>query len=268
MRYFDAKNNRLIHIRESATPDYWERQWSRDPLVRDQIKNVRSTFVTRVTKWYLKPEDGPILEGGCGRAHHVAALANWGYAVIGVDNAGGTVAALRELVPELDIRLGDVLRLEFPDDYFAGYWSIGVIEHFWEGFQAIAREMARVVMPGGYLFLTVPTMSPLRKVKAALGMYPSWSGAPQSPPDFYQFVLDPKQVQRSMVDHGFTLTRSLPLDGIKGLRDEIPLFRPALIWLTRKQRESKLVRWGNFVMTNSLSWLTGHVTLMVFELVL
>jgi hypothetical protein len=76
VRYFDDDNNRLIYLQEAATAEFWDRQWQQDPLIRDQIRNVRSTFVSRVTRWFLKPEDGPILEGGCGRAHHVAALTN------------------------------------------------------------------------------------------------------------------------------------------------------------------------------------------------
>ena len=44
------------------------------------------------------------------------------------------------------------------------------IEHFIDGYDAILSEMYRVIKEGGYLFLTVPSMSIIRKVKAALGM--------------------------------------------------------------------------------------------------
>jgi hypothetical protein len=142
-----------------------------------------------------------------------------------------------------------------------------VIEHFWEGYEGISREMARVIAPGGYLFLTFPSMSWLRTTKARLGMYEPWTGTSQQPQDFYQFVFDRKQVQRSIETQGFRLRRALPLDGVKGLKDETRLFKRGLTWLYNYRGNSRLVRRGHFVITNTLSWVAGHMSLLIFELV-
>jgi len=53
----------------------------------------------------------------------------------------------------------DVRKLNFPDHYFDGYWSLGVIEHFYKGYDEIIHKIYRVLHPGGFLFLTVPEMS-------------------------------------------------------------------------------------------------------------
>src|SRR3546814_562749 len=47
-----------------------------------------------------------------------------------------------------------------------------------------------------YAFVTVPTMSPLRKLKAWLGLYPKLK---QKPKSFYQFALPASAVDRKSV---------------------------------------------------------------------
>ena len=47
--------------------------------------------------------------------------------------------------PQLDVSYGDVRALEFEDDSFDGYWSLGVIEHFPDGYEDIGQEMTRVI---------------------------------------------------------------------------------------------------------------------------
>jgi 2-polyprenyl-3-methyl-5-hydroxy-6-metoxy-1,4-benzoquinol methylase len=81
-------------------------------------------------KKYLPYKNNRILEGGCGDGHLVDAMNYWGYKVVGVDFAPKTVAKIKEVMPGLDVRLGDVQALDFEDEYFDGYWSMGVIEHF------------------------------------------------------------------------------------------------------------------------------------------
>jgi SAM-dependent methyltransferase len=158
----------LVYLEHhAADQNFWDSHWNLDLARSRKILGTRRTLVTDVTRRYLRPADGPILEGGCGIGVHVAALQNHGYQAIGVDYAAKTMAMVRQYLPRSDVRLGDVRSLvEFPDRHFAGYWSLGVIEHFWSGYEDIAREMLRVLRPGGYLFLTFPHMSPLRRVKA------------------------------------------------------------------------------------------------------
>lgn len=263
-RYFDKSNNRLIYILQKATPDFWDSHWEPDNLLREKIMGVKSSYVTRVTNNYLKPADGIILEGGCGRAQHVAALTNSDYQCIGIDSAAQTVQTLQSAIPELDVRLGDVLHLDFEHAYFAGYWSMGVIEHFWDGYEPIGREMARVIRPGGYLFLTFPYMSPLRKLKARLGFYPKWQ-ASQMPASFYQFALDHKRVVLDFTEWGFDLVQSKPMYGLKGTKDEIAILKRYLQPLYDYKGSFLPIRAVRFVLSNVLSLLAGHSILLVFK---
>ena len=136
--------------------EFWDSHWDLAENTIRQILSTKKNFVSLITEKYLKPEHGIILEGGCGTGQNVAALVNNGYRCIGIDWAEKTVALLNRYAAGLDIRQGDVRKLPFPDKYFAGYWSMGVIEHFREGYEPVALEMARVIKDNGYLFLAFP----------------------------------------------------------------------------------------------------------------
>jgi len=235
MPYFDKQNNRLIYLEKQATPDFWDSHWKLDHFVRTKLLNVRDTPVTTVLKKYIKPEDGMILEGGCGNALQVAALVNNGYQCIGVDYAPRTVRIINEAIPELSVCLGDVRHLNFEDAHFAGYLSLGVIEHFWEGYETIGLEMARVIKPFGYLFLAFPYMSPLRKLKGRLGFYPMWKPS-QNPSNFYQFALDHKLVTQSFLKRGFYLLEAIPMLGLRATKDEIKVLKTFL-------QRSAIIHW-------------------------
>lgn len=219
-RLYDASAKRLIYLDRSATPDFWDSNWQNQMLDRDSLLSYSDSQWARITQEFLKPTDGPILEGGCGPGVHVAALRNLGYVAVGVDFASNTVNELNRVVPELDVRLGDVRKLNFDDNSFAGYWSLGVIEHFWNGYEEIAREMYRVLRPGGVLFLAFPYMNTVRTWKSRLRMFPQWHG--EAPEGFYQFALNPRTVLKDFGRLGFSLIDSRPVLGRQGLEEEAP----------------------------------------------
>ena len=212
----------------------------------------------------MKPEDGIILEGGCGRGKNVASLVNNGYRVIGIDYAEKTVSILNQCVPVLDIRLGDVRKLPFDDNYFIGYWSLGVIEHFWEGYESIALEMSRVLKDNGYLFLTFPYMSPLRRIKGKLRLYDLWQKTVPSN-NFYQFALNSKLVIGDFQKLGFKLVRTLPWDGIKGTKDEIVIIKPLLQKLYDYKGNNIFIKFIRMSISMIMSPIAGHNVLLILK---
>ena len=67
------------------------------------------------------------------------------------DSAEDVVKKINALVPELDIRQGDVFNLQEEDQSLDGYWSLGVIEHYFDGYDGISNEMKRVLKKDGVL---------------------------------------------------------------------------------------------------------------------
>lgn len=262
--YYDKENKRLVQIEErAAVPDFWDRHWEAEKFKGIIEGGENNKFVLKTLNKYIPDKKGKILEGGCGMGRVVYCMQAHGYESVGVDFAEKTIERVKETFPELDVRVRDVRDLQFPDNYFTGYWSIGVIEHFWNGYHDILKEMRRVLIPGGYLFLTFPYMSPLRKLKAKLGLYEEFKG--EGKENFYQFALDPETVINDFEAIGFKLLDKKPIGGLKGFKDTINMFKPLLQKLYDYQGKSLWIRGLIFVLDKAFAIFAGNQIFFVLK---
>lgn len=252
----------IAFYREKATAEFWDKHWSAVDL-QTILRNAKDDglFVPAV-KRYL-PKESIVLEGGCGMGHIVHALQYQGYKAIGVDFASETIKNIKEAVPELDVRFGDLRALDFPDASLDGYVSVGVIEHFWEGYDAIINEMYRTLKAGGFLFLLFPYLSPLRKLKVALRMYPIKESAMlnDKQEQFYQFALASSHVLADMLSLGFKLREQFAFGGLKGFKDEVALVKPILQDIYDGKRGH---RW-RWLLERLLTPFAAHCDLLVLQ---
>lgn len=264
--YYDQQNRQLIYINKAANSDFWDETWGTLNFKNLMENSKDDKFILNLLEKYLPDKKGVILEGGCGRGHYVYCMHNHGYQVIGIDFAEKTVKKITEIHPELDVREGDVRNLSIKNDTLSAYWSLGVIEHFWEGYSDIIEEMSRVVKDDGYLFLSFPYMSPLRKFKSKIGLYKEFNGNKK---DFYQYALDSNKVIYDLERFGFHLLEKTPLNGIKGFKDEIGLLKPIMkSFYYLRSLEHRL--YGTPIIFNFFDKLlsysgSGHVVLLVFK---
>lgn len=262
MKYYDRVKNRLVFLEKQATPEFWDDHWDAKNLREIIISGGNDRFILDTTKKYLNT--GRVLEGGCGVGSKVYALYNHGYDAYGVDFATKTVGKINASVPDLKILPADVMHLPFRSSTFDGYWSLGVIEHFYAGYGPIADEMARVLKPEGILFLTFPSMSILRRLKAKTGLYPSWNKT-LGTESFYQFALDEDEVLIEFEKRGFQILESRPYDGIKGFKDEIHIVKPPLQRLYNYSGKNFVINMTRQVLGKFLEPLAGHMTLLILK---
>lgn len=257
-RFFDPGRRRLVYIRESADPGFWDRQWDEfdlEALFAGLPKNDYNRLILDTTRRYLAP-GSLVLEGGCGLGDKVVLLDKGDFRAIGLDFAPKTIRRIRRAAPSLRLVQGDVRRLMFADQSLDGYWSLGVVEHFFDGYDAIRDEMKRTLKPGGFLFLMFPSLSPLRRLKGRLGIIPGFEPSPANVEGFYQFALDARGVAREFGQHGFTLHECVPFNGFKGLADEIPMLElPLKVLYKTLRRPTEYVS----------SRFAEHSTLLVLE---
>ncbi|MCK4797277.1 MAG: class I SAM-dependent methyltransferase [Spirochaetes bacterium] len=229
MKIYIKEIKSLAFFEQKANSDFWDKHWEIRNL-EEIIRNCKtdSNFIPMIEK-YL-PKGSCVLEGGCGIGHLVHALQYNGYKAIGIDFADKTIKAIQEVVPELDVRVGDVRKLPIKDEELDGYISVGVIEHFWEGYDEIISEMARTIKKNGYLFISFPYMSVLRKIKSFFRLYPilKLKEVESKKKEFYQFALNHNDVIKKLKEAGFSLVQKIPFDGIKGFKDEVKIIKPFL----------------------------------------
>ncbi len=263
-KYFDQEKKRLIFVNKKATSKFWDQHWNDKDLKKSIKTGKNDRFVSKTTKRFLKPsKTKKILEGGCGKGQFVYSLEKTGYNAYGIDYANKTVSKINACMPSLKITSGDVRDINFPDNYFDGYWSLGVIEHFFNGYNNIINEMYRVIKPGGYLFLTFPYMSPLRRLKAKFKKYPLFNPNDFDQNNFYQFALNNKNVQKDLANLNFKLIQKIPFDGLKGLKDEIAITKSFLQKLYDSQ--NIFLQGIGFVISHITAPFASHSILLIFK---
>lgn len=257
-RFLDE--DRLVYIGKLSDSKYWDEHWASENF-ESKIRKI-DRFVVFYTKKFLK-KGANIVEGGCGRGDKVYSLQIAGYNTVGVDYAEDTIEKIKKNAPELNVLHGDIREMPFQDEVFDGYWSLGVIEHFYDGYDLIASEMYRVLKKNGYLFITVPAMSPLRRLKAFFGAYRKYQHSKENQDNFYQFVLSPNSIIKKFESFGFGLEYKTYADGIKGLKDEVGFLKKPL----QKIYDSNnfFLRVARKALNLIFSQFSGHIVLLVLK---
>lgn len=264
-RFYSKEFNRLVYLGHKADKEFWDNQWKKEIKEKENFDDIFKdhSFVSDYTKKYLS-SGSKVLEGGCGRGNHVYSLDKNGFQVIGLDSAQDTVSYLQERFPKLDFRLGDITNLDLESNSIDGYWSLGVIEHFYDGYQDSLEEMRRVLKEDGYLFLTMPAMNPLRKLKAFFNLYPSFKEDEMSKNFFYQYCLDPSIIVEDFSSQGFSLVKRFYTAGFKGIKDESPVFFRQFLQKIYDSKNifSKIIKYSVEKITSRFF---GHTCLYIFK---
>jgi len=129
------------------------------------VRNYWLPLFRRVAGGIERPK---VLALGCGAGAEVDLLRQSGFDCVGIDNGNRTRAWAQREAPDALV-LANAMSLPFPDGYFdiafcgCVFPHVGVVddsshvsEKSWEDRLAVAREMTRVVKPGGHIFVSSP----------------------------------------------------------------------------------------------------------------
>jgi SAM-dependent methyltransferase len=183
------------------TENFWKEHWKKEIDNLGIRWNSNNEFIKKTIFKYNSLGDR-ILEAGCGLCGFLYTMHYQGYKAIGIDFAKDTLLYVKKLKPELNLCISNVRRLPFKDKSFDAYWSIGVIEHYKNGYKEIISECHRVLKSGAIAYISFPYMNLLRKIKAKFGMYDR--KVPLKNLQFYQYALNHKRVRKTVEDYGFT----------------------------------------------------------------
>lgn len=264
MNYYNLKDDNIIYLKSNADANFWDEVWNEEINWVDKYTKslgADSKFVKFIQSYV--PLSGRILEAGCGRGQFVYALSLAGYDVLGIDYAEKTVKTLNEQIPEINVQLGDITDLNaIEDSSYDAYYSGGVIEHFWDGYDKIISEAHRVLKKDGILIITFPFMSNARKRKKKF--LPIWEN--DFPPEgFYQFALNLESTITNIKLQGFNLIHKKLQNGTRGFIDNHPNF--PIISSIYKNKSKNIFRKIFLKVADQILSLFGfaHTTKLVFS---
>ncbi len=118
--------------------------------------------------------DGALLDVGCGEGHLTRRLAELlpGSEVWGLDLSSNAIRTASTRLPAERLVVGSALEMPFLDGQFSG----AVLNNLWEHVGdpvALAREVRRVLRPGGWLVLSTPNRLRLGAVSRGLRGHPA-----------------------------------------------------------------------------------------------
>ncbi len=168
----------------------------------DRARAIRDRYLR------LLPDDGVVLEAGCGVGTELVALAGLGRRVVGIDYSLPGLGKLRVFDPQAPLAGADIHRLPVGDGALAAYLSFGVLEHFEWGPKPALTEALRVLRPGGVLVLTVP--APNLVWRGARFRRRWLGGAPGA--DYYETTYRLAEIRDTVVEVGFADVCADPID--------------------------------------------------------
>ena len=247
------KKDHFVITKEHHVADEWSLVW--DQLSLEQtLRDIPNDALTGIFAQYMRA-DGPTLEAGCGMGRWVAHLNGKGLTTWGADNS---LIGLKKGVAyksSLPFVASDVRYLPFSNGFFTNYISIGVIEHFIEGPEAVIEEASRVLAPGGVAFVSVPCQNAVRtaKMKLASLFRPRRKQAAQTSAGthddqsasdhFFEYYFTPQELQSLLRKASLRVVASIPMHPVYGLAVDFPffiargsslLYRTRITWIGRR----------------------------------
>ena len=182
--------------------------------MEELLRIARESPLTDLIERHL-PDKGRLLEAGCGLGQYVLLFRERGRAAVGAD---WSLEALRSGAGAgAPVAVMDLRALAIASGVVGAYLSLGVVEHDPNGPDAILREAARVVPPGGTLLLSVPYWNGVRRL-AAPYLRRQARLTREAGGEFYQYAFTRRELGVRLAAHGFAVRVFHPYDPARVLR--------------------------------------------------
>jgi len=136
-----------ITYRDKNNKNYWTKRWI-DIEADEPMKN-ENKYPLKYSKLTVKDKNKIILEAGCGAGRILRYYHNNGYKIIGIDFIKEAIDKLKKKDGSLDVRVGDITKLDFEDNYFDYILAFGLYHNLNETLDVAMAETSRILKKDG-----------------------------------------------------------------------------------------------------------------------
>lgn len=136
-----------ITYRRKDNREYWSNRWADIPV--DYPMSNLDAYPLKFAELVIQSKDGKILEAGCGAGRVLRYYKDKGYDIVGIDFIKEAVEKLKKIDSKLNVEVGDITDLNFPDEYFRYVLAFGLYHNLEFGLKKALDETYRVLEPGG-----------------------------------------------------------------------------------------------------------------------
>lgn len=137
-----------ITYRNKSNFKYWTSRWTNINV--DEAMTNSSYYPLKFSNMVVKNKDELILEAGCGNGRIVRYYHDKKYKIIGIDFVKEAIEKINSVNPMIDAREGNILRLDFNDEYFDVILAFGLYHNFNSDDISVAlNETNRILKKGG-----------------------------------------------------------------------------------------------------------------------
>ena len=181
---------------EDGQASFWADYWDRAAL--DNLPALIAKSPQKPAIDQHVPPEGLLLDAGCGLGGWMIYLKSPTLSVCGVDLNLKALKRLKQHSPLSAVSAADVVHLPYADSSFGCCLSLGVVEHLELHLEEAIREAHRVLAPDGLFLVSVPFMSPLKKL--ILPQQPSRAAGSTF---FYQYEFTEEEISGILCHSGF-----------------------------------------------------------------
>lgn len=195
---------KLLSFKTSTEHDL--EQWEERSL-EGELKSFEGRTLVRIFEKFLDGKNAHLLEGGCGFGAWCEWFQREGHSIVGIEYDKHIVSQAKSFKGDVAVELGDITNLNYPDNEFDAYISLGVIEHFEHGPEKALAEAHRILKQDGLAFVTTPYLTPLRRfishpVRSLYFLKRKLSGKPNY---FWEYRFTRKELRKYLEDAGFEI---------------------------------------------------------------
>lgn len=129
--------------------NYWQDETGKKSVLLDRLFKLRMLGVVRKIRRFV-PQDGRILDWGCGDGSLLELLGSYGFRCLGIDkhiSSSNDNVILNKSIEECP----------FPNDYFDAITCFHLLEHIKDPLRSV-RKAVELLKPGGLLIVEVPNI--------------------------------------------------------------------------------------------------------------